>query len=598
MTAVLPAALEYGTVRWRVVGIEEDDTDPDELPQSEDINGTVTFRPIVPNAIKFVGTPEDLTPVTILPRTYTYPIEAGVLKNRSGGNADVRLVACDSPGTSPQGWQYLVEYQLDDGYSFGSFYITLNADEVLDLTLAMPQLNPVDGVLYTSGPPGAAATVDVGTVTTGPAGSEAEVVNSGNLSNAVFDFVIPTGDQGVAGTVAVGGVTTGPAGSAAAVENVGTPENAVLDFTIPRGDKGDAATVAVGTVTTGNPGSAASVENVGTAGAAVFDFVIPEGRGFTPRGTWAAGQDYFADDVVGYQGSTYLVVNDVSDAGLDPASSPSYQLWASRGAGVPAGGADGQIISHDGTTTVWEDATPNATPDLVVRRDASGRAKVVAPSTDTDIALLSTVKNYARLNNVTFQAGTAYTLVAADQFREVDLSNAAAITVTVPPNSAVPLPTGTLIPLVQFGTGQFTVSPGAGVTVSPMPGRNTKSRGQFAVVWLLKRDVDHWMVFGDTEWVSLTAAEAEVIQDMVGGSFTAAGTGLSKTYDDAAGTLTWALAAGGTQTVYKVGGVWTRPTTRTDIHVIFKGAAPGPAVVAAPATNGMYDGVDTFLETP
>lgn len=48
-----------------------------------------------------------------------------------------------------------------------------------------------------------------------------------------------TGATGTAATVGVGAVTTGAAGSSAAVVNSGTSGAAVLDFTIPRGDKGD-----------------------------------------------------------------------------------------------------------------------------------------------------------------------------------------------------------------------------------------------------------------------------------------------------------------------------------------------------------------------
>lgn len=47
-----------------------------------------------------------------------------------------------------------------------------------------------------SGATGTAATIEVGTVTTGEAGSSASVTNSGTTSKAVFDFVIPRGDKG------------------------------------------------------------------------------------------------------------------------------------------------------------------------------------------------------------------------------------------------------------------------------------------------------------------------------------------------------------------------------------------------------------------
>lgn len=45
--------------------------------------------------------------------------------------------------------------------------------------------------------------------------------------------------NGRAGTIEVGTVTTGPAGSSASVTNVGTDNEAILNFVIPKGDKGD-----------------------------------------------------------------------------------------------------------------------------------------------------------------------------------------------------------------------------------------------------------------------------------------------------------------------------------------------------------------------
>ena len=54
-----------------------------------------------------------------------------------------------------------------------------------------------------------------------------------------FPFKIgPTGATGTAATLAVGTVTTGDPGSGASVTNSGTPQNAILDFTIPQGATG------------------------------------------------------------------------------------------------------------------------------------------------------------------------------------------------------------------------------------------------------------------------------------------------------------------------------------------------------------------------
>ena len=105
----------------------------------------------------------------------------------------------------------------------------------------------------------------------------------------MLNFVIPagatgaTGADGTAATVQVGTTTTGAPGTDASVTNTGTESNAVLNFVIPagatgaNGADGTAATVQVGTTTTGAPGTDASVTNTGTESNAVLNFVIPAG---------------------------------------------------------------------------------------------------------------------------------------------------------------------------------------------------------------------------------------------------------------------------------------------------------------------------------
>ena len=120
--------------------------------------------------------------------------------------------------------------------------------------------------------PGDAATVRVGTVTTGEAGSDVIITNTGLITDAVLNFTIPRGDKGNTGTMEVGTVITGASGTDASVTNVGTNTNAILNFVIPRGDKGDRSTITIGSVTTGD---VPSVTNVGTNTDAIFDFVFP-----------------------------------------------------------------------------------------------------------------------------------------------------------------------------------------------------------------------------------------------------------------------------------------------------------------------------------
>ena len=65
-----------------------------------------------------------------------------------------------------------------------------------------------------TGPAGAAATIKIGTVTTGNAGTQAEITNAGTSSAAVFNFVIPKGDKGEKGDTGAtpGNATTSKAG--------------------------------------------------------------------------------------------------------------------------------------------------------------------------------------------------------------------------------------------------------------------------------------------------------------------------------------------------------------------------------------------------
>lgn len=60
-----------------------------------------------------------------------------------------------------------------------------------------------------NGNDGVSATVDVGTVTTGNAGTNASVTNSGTTSAAVFNFVIPRGADGDSISVSVTTITGG-----------------------------------------------------------------------------------------------------------------------------------------------------------------------------------------------------------------------------------------------------------------------------------------------------------------------------------------------------------------------------------------------------
>ena len=94
------------------------------------------------------------------------------------------------------------------------------------------------------------------------------------------------------------------------------------------------------------------------------------------------------------------------------------------------------------------------------------------------------------------QTGTSYTLVLTDVAKVITLSNAAAITLTVPANSSVAFPIGTQILLYQKGAGQVTITPAGGVTIRSS-GSKLKTTDQYSVAGLLKEDTDTWIAFGN-----------------------------------------------------------------------------------------------------
>lgn len=93
------------------------------------------------------------------------------------------------------------------------------------------------------------------------------------------------------------------------------------------------------------------------------------------------------------------------------------------------------------------------------------------------------------------QTGTTYTLVLTDAGKMVTLTNASAITLTIPTNASVAFPVNTRIDLLQYGAGQVTVG-GAGVTIYSS-GSKLKLTGQYSGASLWKKATDTWVLVGD-----------------------------------------------------------------------------------------------------
>lgn len=104
-----------------------------------------------------------------------------------------------------------------------------------------------------------------------------------------------------------------------------------------------------------------------------------------------------------------------------------------------------------------------------------------------------TVAAYQAARGINDQTAS-YTLVLGDAGKHVRMNVGSANNLTVPPNSSVAFPTGTVITGIQKGAGQTTLVAGSGVTLNATPG--LKIAAQWGSFGLVKVDTDVWDVMG------------------------------------------------------------------------------------------------------
>lgn len=99
-------------------------------------------------------------------------------------------------------------------------------------------------------------------------------------------------------------------------------------------------------------------------------------------------------------------------------------------------------------------------------------------------------------NETNVQAGTSYTLALTDFAKTVETSSGSATQITVPPNSSVAFPLGSVVDVCQIGAGTVTIVAGVGVTIRTPS--TLVLRAQYSTVSLRKRATDEWVLAGDT----------------------------------------------------------------------------------------------------
>lgn len=91
-------------------------------------------------------------------------------------------------------------------------------------------------------------------------------------------------------------------------------------------------------------------------------------------------------------------------------------------------------------------------------------------------------------------AVTAYTLALSDAYGLINATTG--MTITVPPNSTTPFPTGSQILLYRSAVSGVAITAGSGVTVNAA-GSADEISGRYSVATLMKLGTDDWVLAGD-----------------------------------------------------------------------------------------------------
>ena len=307
----------------------------------------------------------------------------------------------------------------------GTANYVLHTDGAGNLSWVAPQAGPQGN----TGADGNAATITLGNVTTGNAGSSVQITNTGNTSAAVFNFTIPKGDhgdigpegpQGIQGEQGIQGVpgATGPQG------NIGPQGIQGI-----QGPIGNTGAQGVSVTLQGTVANVIDLPPVGTAGdgyivsaSGNLYFWAPVGSQWEDIGPIVGPEGPRGEQ--GIQGETGLQGNIgpqgvQGDQGIEGPQGPQGEI----GPGVAPGGSTGQVLVKSSDTdydTAWQDQSittiniddvaPNSAVDGAVWWSSeAGRSYIKYNDQWVDMSPQTPINPDIQVTSITFEDGTVQT---------------------------------------------------------------------------------------------------------------------------------------------------------------------------------------------
>lgn len=294
-----------------------------------------------------------------------------------------------------------------------------------------PGVIGADGLAGADGAAGIAATIAVGTTTTGAPGSSASVVNSGTDSAAVFDFTVPQGPTGATGPAGPG-FTNGSAVGDTKVWNTGTTtwDNATAGTALSvfgRSANTPGLPSAIVAATSGHVlrynGTALAWGSVNLAGTNDVTGTLPATNGGTGNASYAVGDLLYASTTTALSKlSAVAVGKTLISNGVGVAPSWGTVPIAAGGTNATSAVAGSMPVASSTTAAAWS-ITPSlgvlgtSTGGMTVNSATAGNALTIAPSTISMVKSTGSGLTYyfARVSTWTTTTGApAYAGAAGD----------------------------------------------------------------------------------------------------------------------------------------------------------------------------------------
>lgn len=215
----------------------------------------------------------------------------------------------------------------------------LNVNQIDTTVLLVEGVPFVPGDVSAIGPPGDDATVTVGTVNTGAAGTNVIITNSGTANDAILNFTIPRGDQGASGA---------GTGDMLAAQNLNDVVNKVTAFTNIKQAATASATGVVELATNTEIGTGTDTTRAVTP-AGLASILSLAGRGMIYGLTMSNAIVDAVNDITIVSG---VAIDDTNTNFMELSSPITKRLDAAWAVGTGNGGRDTGSIA-DNTWHIW-----------------------------------------------------------------------------------------------------------------------------------------------------------------------------------------------------------------------------------------------------